>query len=162
MFTGKTELPKYNYILFRDTINNKTLKQVNETDIDKLNEMIKQSLSDKNFRQAELYAEKMSLFHGVPGLISYYNVMLKALASDIFEGETVDQEALNVLSYLYLAKKIFELDKSCQSDIARLMPDEQITDEDYWKNKVAEMGALIDLKLVDENALKIGNSMYRP
>lgn len=157
----KPTKPKYEYILFRNNINNKLLSEVTETDADKLNALILNEISENNLKKAELYAKKLAIYHGVPGLIHYYNIMLKVLKSDIAKGETVDQEACNVLAYLYLAEHITEFDPTVKDEVARLMPTEEITEKDFWQHKIAEMKSLLDTTAFDKYAALSGRGMFQ-
>tara|TARA_R110000868_G_scaffold15698_15_gene71663 strand:+ start:4468 stop:4998 length:531 start_codon:yes stop_codon:yes gene_type:complete len=154
---------RYENIVFMNTLTDPTLASIPETKLEELYKLMTACNTDQpdELHRAIKYAQKMAIFHGVPGLIHYVNLQIKIMQRYVAEHERVDQQCLNTLSYLKLAKLIYEKNKPSLKEIDRVMPDEDIADKNYWQVKETILNKICDMKHhndeADKNALRMFN-----
>lgn len=147
----KSECNKYNSIVFPSSIN-----EITENDPNKLIEQIKEEV--EILKKIKL-SEKLAKCTGVPGLLSYIEVSYVLLEQEKETGLLIQQAGLESLSYLMLAKLIYESDSDAKKMMKRFMPEEKI-DIDYWDNKKNKIIELADLKGFEKQAEQTSEQLY--
>lgn len=158
----RNDMPKYQDILFKDTLKDRILSKINETEAGLLNNLIEEQLRNGKLDQAILYAEKMAIYHGVPGLIHYINLHIKSIESQVAEGEMVQQLGLNTLGYLHMTELLYQIDPSANQLMSQLIPEENINSPSYWHDKKEALINLASLEGLEDEGEKMGRDMFEP
>ncbi len=163
MFDRNPKQFPFEYIPLRADLRGGSKSSNVEMSAEALNLEIKEAIRNNEDQKAAALITKMTKCYGVPGLIHYYNQQIVAIKYQLSIEEMADRPAMNALSYLFLAKHIYEMEPSNNKMTQELFPEEHISEQNYWDKKIAEMTALVTVTQhkIDE-AKKVGISMYKP
>lgn len=115
-----------------------------------------QQADNKSVSQAILYSEKLAQYSGVPGLLCYASARIKLIKNFCSEEEEINQLAFNTLSYLILAKLLYESDAEASKALEKLMPEEAKrisgpnSSSNYWDDKRKEIEKAAKVNFNDE------------
>jgi hypothetical protein len=153
----------YDNITFMDTLTDPVLSSVKESDIEKLSLLISQCdlKTDDGLFDAQRYAKKMAIFHGVPGLIHYVNLQVTMMVVRFSEGEDISAQCLNTLAYLKLAKMIYDTEGKLDTRLQKILPNDDITNPEYWAAKEHTLSRFGDIKLYQDEAVQMAQGMFR-
>lgn len=163
MFKNNTNNPEYLNIVFFDTVKNRTISQINETDASLLNAKINQIKKgdDEKLDEAILSAKKMAVYYGVPGLLQYVNLNVMIMKHEKAQGEIVQQQAFNTFVYLQLAEKLYTQNPDKFNRLIKdLLPAEDVSSPVYWQEKKEELIKLGSLENIFHEAIEEGERMF--
>jgi hypothetical protein len=156
----------YPMIKFTANLADPSLSTIDENRADELNKLIRQKSEpgeSQDLSQAELYAQKMSICHGVPGLIHYVNLQIRSMDMQLEQGEIIDHQAFNTLCYLHLAKRIYQTDKRAPGLMSKLLPEENASAKEYWDKKNLEITRKLNKgEFIQREAERVGEEMFEP
>ncbi|EKD73367.1 MAG: hypothetical protein ACD_45C00343G0002 [uncultured bacterium] len=176
MFRKKSVVaePAYPGIEFVSTLYDPLVSTIKETDAEQLNSMIKEKLrqlgeskevDNTALNEAFLCAQKMAIYHGVPGLIHYTNLTMLSIDRQLAEGEWNQTQGFNALIYLRLAERLHEQNPEPDNRLVqRLMPDERITATGYWDQKREALAWKVGLRPGEarlEDANSAGDGLFQ-
>lgn len=148
----KTAYKKYDAIMFSSSVNN-----IVENDPIKL---IKLMQEEVDAAEKIKLAEKLTKCIGVPGLLYYLDASYILLKEEKERGLSIQQAGLNDLSYLMLAKTIYDNDPEAKKIMEQFMPEEQVDVMDYWDSKKDKIIRLADLVGFEKEAEIIGKQLF--
>src|SRR5262249_43745074 len=116
MFTPKTNLLKYAFLAMPGRSNQAELFGIRETNLERLQKLIVENIEKENVREAILYAQQASIYHGLEGLKLYLPLQLKIVENEHKRGEILEQDGINLLALVIFATKMANSDIQYSAD----------------------------------------------
>lgn len=130
-------LPSYAYIDIPEMrYEDHRMSDIPETTANELNRVIDAALKINNMDAAKRCAIKLAYHHGVEGILRYYDILLKNLMERKAKGESILEDARSALSYLFLAKRIFESDPEWFLANISTPLKKSLQQPDFWEEKI--------------------------
>ncbi len=142
---NKAFYPELNSLFFSYLLK---IKKYEGVKCERLCELARQAIQDKNYSLAKEYSIAIIINYGVPGFILHHEVTTASLKKD----EVIEQDVSNALTYLFLAKILFNKDPHAKEMMQQHMNGEKIFESNYFVTKQQELMDLweLDNSMIDE------------